>query len=166
VSREAERTREDPAARAVRAFFRWPVRLSRWFGSLPPPRERRGVEGPGLSGSVNLCVAGAGDWHFVLRGERVAVKEGVAPDARATIRLSAADFVAMLAGRLAVSTAQMTGRVRLSGDGEMLFLLGVLVTQFQHARSAQGLRGWPARRFTRYVLRGTLARPEPAGGPR
>jgi hypothetical protein len=61
----------------------------------------------------------------------------------------------MLSGRLAASTAQMTGRVRLSGDGEMLFLLSVLVAQFQRARGAPGLRGWPARRYARYVLRGT-----------
>jgi hypothetical protein len=166
VAHEPEPPREDPAARSVRALFRWPVRLSRWLGSLPPPRERRGAEGPGLAGRVNLCVAGAGDWHFELRGERVAVREGVAPDARATIRLAAGDFVAMLAGRLAASTAQMTGKVRLSGDGEMLFLLGVLVTQFQRARSAPGLRGWPARRFTRYVLRDALPRPAPTGEPR
>ena len=153
VSGEAEPAREDPDARAVRALFRWPVRLTRWLGSLPPPRERRGALGPGLVGCVNLCVAGAGDWHFVLRGERVGVREGLAPDSRATIRLAASDFVAMLAGRLAASTAQMTGKVRLSGDGEMLFLLGVLVTRFQQARSAPGLRGWPARRFARTVLR-------------
>jgi len=67
----------------------------------------------------------------------------------------------MLSGRLASSTAQMTGRVRLSGDGEMVFLLGVLVAQFQRARGAPGVRGWPARRFARYVLRGT----EPGGAP-
>jgi ubiquinone biosynthesis protein UbiJ len=106
-----------------------------------------------MQGRVNLCVAGAGDWHFALDGQRVGVREGLAPDARATIRLSAADLVAMLSGRLAASTAQMTGRVRLSGDGEMLFLLSVLVAQFQRARGATGLRGWPARRFARYVLR-------------
>jgi hypothetical protein len=166
VGGEAGRTRDDAAARAVRALFRWPVRLTRWLGSLPPPSERRGLEGPGLEGSVNLCVAGAGDWHFVLRGERVGVREGLAPDARATIRLAAGDFVAMLAGRLAASTAQMTGKVRLSGDGEMLFLLGVLVSQFQRARTAPGARGWPARRFARYVLRDAIPPPPAPGAPR
>jgi hypothetical protein len=144
---------DEAAARAVRAFFRWPVRATRLLGSLPPPRERRRLEGPGVEGAVNLCLAGAGEWHFVLRGARLGVREGLSPQARATIRLAARDFVAMLAGRLAASTAQMTGRVRLTGDGEMLFLLGLLVAQFQRARSARGVRGWPARRYARYVLR-------------
>ena len=153
------RAEQDGSARAVRALFRWPVRVTRWLGRLPPPRDRSAAPGPGMHGRVNLCVAGAGDWHFALEGERVGVREGAAPDARATIRVSAQDLVAMLSGRLASSTAQMTGRVRLSGDGEMVFLLGVLVAQFQRARGAPGVRGWPARRFARYVLRGT----EPGG---
>ena len=157
---------DEPAARAVRAFFAWPVRLTRWLGCLPVPRERRGAEGAGISGHVNLRVGGAGDWYLALSGDRVGVCEGLAPAARATLSLAARDLAAMLAGRQAPATAQMTGRVRLSGDGEMVFLLGVLVAQFQRARTAPGLRGWPARRYARRVLRPLEAPGARAGGPR
>jgi putative sterol carrier protein len=146
----------NPAAtRALRAFFAWPVRVTRLFGSLPPMSEHERAEARGMTGSVNLDFrdGGGAAYHVELLGDRAAVREGLRDDARTTISVRAGDFVDMLAGRLDPSTAQMTGKVRLRGDGEFVFALGVLVTQFRRARVAKGLRGWPARRYTRYVLR-------------
>jgi putative sterol carrier protein len=138
------------ASHAARAFFRPMVRLTRLLGALPARREARGMQG-----SLNLVLAGErpSQWHFVLRDGRLGVHEGRAADARATLSLSDRTFTELLAGRLEPSTAQMTGRIRLRGDGEFGFLIGGLVEQFKRMRQAPGLRGWPGRRFARYVLR-------------
>jgi UDP-glucose 4-epimerase len=142
------------ASHAARAFFRPLVRMTRLFGALPAGREAR-AESRGMQGSVNLVLEGErpSQWHFALRDGRLGVHEGLAPDARATLSLRDGTFTDLLAGRLDPTTAQMTGRIRLRGDGEFAFLLGGLVEQFKRMREARGLRGWPRRRFARYVLR-------------
>lgn len=148
------------ASHAARAFFRPMVRVTRLLGALPARREAR-AEARGMQGSLNLVLAGErpSQWHFVLRDGRIGVREGLAADARATLSLADGTFTELLAGRLEPSTAQMTGRIRLRGDGEFGFLIGGLVEQFKRMREAPGLRGWPRRRFARYVLREA----EPAG---
>jgi len=158
VSEPQPSSSERPDARtahALRALFGFPVRITRIFGSLPRMGERERAESRGLAGSLNLRFTGdgAGAYHIALRDDRVRVHEGLDPDARTTVTLRARDFALMLAGRLDFTTAQMTGKVRLTGDGELLFMVGVIVAQFRRASAAPGPRGWPVRRFTRWVLR-------------
>ena len=107
-----------------------------------------------MQGCTDLVFTGAhpSRWHFSMRDGRLGVHEGSADESRATITMRDATFGDMLAGRVLTSTAQMTGKIRLRGDGEMAFLVGGLVGQFQSMREARGLRGWPARRFARRVL--------------
>ena len=146
------------ASRTTRAFFRPMVRTTRLLGALPSRPEAR-AEARGINGAVNLVFTGArpSRWHFVLRDGRLGVHEGLADTARATLTLRDRTFALLLAGRLEPTTATMTGRIRLRGDGEFGFLLGGLVEQFRNLRLAPGLRGWPGRRFARHVLRGSDA---------
>ena len=144
-----------PTAHVLRALFGLPAGITRIFGSLPRLGERERAEARGLAGSLNLSFTGegAGAYHIALRDDRVGVYEGLDSSARATVTMKTQDFARMLAGSLDFTTAQMTGKVRLSGDGELLFMVGVLVAQFRRAYTAPGPRGWPARRFARWVLR-------------
>jgi nucleoside-diphosphate-sugar epimerase len=142
------------ASHAARAFFRPLVRLSRLLRGLPPRPEAR-AEARGMQGSVNLVLSGErpSEWHFSLREGRLHVGEGALADARATVSLRDRTFTDLLAGRLESSTAQMTGKIRLRGDGEMAFLVGALIEGFTGLRQARGWRGWPARRYAAWVLR-------------
>lgn len=142
------------ASHAAKAYLGPLRRLTRLFGGLPARREMR-AEARGMQGSINLVLTGErpSRWHFTLRDGRLGVHEGQADDARATITLRDQTFRDLLSGRLAPSTAMMTGRVRVRGDGEMSFLIGGLVGGFKNLREARGWRGWPARRFAARVLR-------------
>lgn len=145
------------ASHAAKALLGALARRTRWRGSLPATPAQR-AEARGLEGAVNLVLTGErpSEWHFRLRDGALGVYGGLAPDARATLRLDDATFQNLLAGRLDPMTAQLTGKIRLQGDGEMGFLLSALIEQFQEARTAPGWRGWPRRRFARYVLRDVL----------
>jgi UDP-glucose 4-epimerase len=142
------------ASHAAKAYLGPLRRLTRLFGGLPARSEMR-AEARGMEGSVNLVLTGErpSRWHFTLRDGRLGVHQGLADGARATLTLRDQTFRDMLSGRLAQSTAMMTGKVRVRGDGEMSFLIGGLVGGFKSLREARGWRGWLARRFAARVLR-------------
>jgi putative sterol carrier protein len=142
------------ASHAAKTFLGRLVRLSWLLRGLRPGRDAP-AETRQMETSVNLRLTGErpGAWHFRLGGGRLFVRPGLDDAARATITLGDRTFDDLLSGRLAVSTATMTGKVRMRGDGEMGFLLGGLVGGFHALRDAKGLRGWPLRRFARSVLR-------------
>jgi len=154
VLREMSRRPNARASHAVKAYFGPLRRLTRLFGGLPASRQAR-AESRGMQGSINLVFTGEHPslWHFTLREGRLGVHEGSSETARATISMRDATFRDMLAGRLASSTAMMTGKVRIRGDGEMGFLVGGLVGGFGRLRRAKGLTGLPARRYAAWVLR-------------
>ena len=142
------------ASHAVKAYLGPLRRITRLFGGLPLGREARS-EARGMQGSINLVFTGEqpSRWHFTLGDSRLGVHEGTIDDARATISMRDRVFQDMLAGKLAPSTAMMTGKVRMRGDGEMGFLVGGLVGGFARLRRAAGWKGLGARRYAAWVLR-------------
>jgi nucleoside-diphosphate-sugar epimerase/putative sterol carrier protein len=142
------------ASKTARAFFRPLVRMTRLLGSLPASEKQR-AEGRGLRGEVNLRLTGEepSEWRFRLDDGRLGVREGASDAARATVTIRDVDFRGMLSGRVDATVAQMTGKVRMRGDGEMGLLVGGLIGGFRKLRDARGWRGWPARRYARRVLR-------------
>jgi len=117
--------------------------------------ERARAEMRGLSGVLNLEFTGpdGGGWHVAFDDGKVALRPGLVPDARATIKLKPEDYLAMLAGDLSYSVARMTGRVRVSGDGHFGIIFGAFVENTRAAQSIKGLRGAIARAVIGRALR-------------
>ena len=103
----------------------------------------------GVTGTMNLEFTGAapGGWRMVFRDGALEIAPGLAPDARATVRMSSRDFLALVAGDQTMTVARMTGKVRVAGDGSFGIIFGAFVGTLQNAQRLPGVRGWLARRL-------------------
>jgi putative sterol carrier protein len=73
------------------------------------------------------------------------------------ITLAADTFLALLAGRTDVTSANMTGQVRLEGAGEASMLLGGMVSTFRAEAARAGVRGVVTRGLSRLFAQGGRA---------
>jgi putative sterol carrier protein len=138
------------------------------FGARFAPRsESQRAEMRGLHGTMNLELANdEGAWHFDFDDDEVSIGRGLEPDARATVRVKASDLFAMVAGDLQMSTARMTGRFRIAGDGHFGILFGGIVGSLRQAMATPGIAGFVARTMITLAMRrgGYAPRPpRPAG---
>lgn len=132
-------------------------RLSVFFRMLGLGSSRRMPrEGATIQMVVHLELTGAdgGDWTIALDRGKVRVTAGVPRPPTATIRMDAAFFRAMLAGRADPGTAQVTGRVRIIGEQTASFVLGGIVAGFRKMAQEPGLRGAGPRAFARFLAHG------------
>jgi len=144
-----------PIHRGLRRFFDSLVLL----GRLTDGRVSRedAAEMRGFTGAVNFEFTGddGAVWHCVLDGESVVFGRGGDFDPRATISLSPETFFELMRGEASFAIAQMTGRVRVRGDGHAGMLLGVLIAQFRRTEKAgNDLKGRLAYGWRRFVLSG------------
>jgi len=149
-----------PVDPGVKRFFGTLV----WRSWLGGGRLRAGedVERRGFEGCVNLVFGDSADeaWHCRLSGKGVRFVAGPTENPVGTVRLSADTFLQLLSGRTSLSTAQLTGRVLVEGDGHCGMLLASLIGQSRLQAARRGLRGWITSRFLRSVLRRSPTRYE------
>jgi hypothetical protein len=65
--------------------------------------------------------------------------------------MKAATLLDLLAGRGDIAAAQLTGRIRIDGQGHAALVVGGLVAGFRDAGRQPGLRGFTARRLARWI---------------
>src|SRR5438128_22506 len=126
------------------------VQAPRWAARWTAGGEARRAEMKGLAGVLNIEFTGddgGAVWHVSFDDGRVVMRKGAGENPRATVRLQPRDYLAMVAGDLAYSTARMTGRIRLSGDGHFGIVFGASVENLRAAQRAPGPSGWIARRL-------------------
>lgn len=138
------------------------MKLGRLGSRWARPTEKQRAEMRGVSGTMNLEFTGddGGGWHVRFGDGRVTLHAGLAPDARATVRMKAEDYLAMVAGDLSYSVARMTGKVRGSGDGHFAMVFGAFFENLRVARSLPGLRGWITRKVVGRALKKGGYRPK------
>jgi len=133
------------------------------FGARFAPRsESQRAEMRGLHGTMNLELTdGEGGWHVDFENDAISIARGLKGDARATVRMKAGDFMAMVAGDMQISTARMTGRFRIAGDGHFGILFGGIVGSLRVAMTAPGVAGFVARKMIGLALRRGGYKPQP-----
>lgn len=57
-----------------------------------------------------------GQWHINIANQAYVLDKGVAESPKATIKMAAADFVAMTTGKLNPMAAFMSGKIKVEGD--------------------------------------------------
>ena len=141
-----------PVDPGLKRFFGSLVWLSRLGGGRLLGGDK--MDRRGLEGCVNLVFGDATDeiWNCRLSPGGVQFAAGADVDPLGTVRLTADVFLQLLSGRTSMSTAQMTGRVLVQGDGHCGMLLASLIGQTRSQAARAGLRGWLMRRFVRSVL--------------
>lgn len=142
------------ASRATRVLFGLGVATTRTLGRIPVSRRER-AELRGVRGTLNLVLTGdhPSEWRIRLDDGEVQMLAGLDPLADGTVTLKESVLFDMLSGKLPFMRAQMTGKIRYRGDGNLAIILGAIVEQFKQARKAKGWRGLPRRRFAQFVLR-------------
>jgi nucleoside-diphosphate-sugar epimerase len=150
-----------------------PARLDRrlqLFAGLVDLAGRFGPAQPELRGfrsRIHLALTGrgGGDICITVEGEQVRASLRAPQPPTAIVTLPASLMLDLLAGRAEVSTAQLTGRIRIEGEGHAFLLFGGLVSQFRSTAEAQGARGRVGRLLQRLIAgEGAVAparRPEP-----
>lgn len=141
------------ASRATRLLFGSAVATTRLLGRIPVSARER-AEMRGIRGVLNVALTGdhPSEWRVILDDGDVRFAAGLDPAADGTVRLEEGTLFDMLSGKVPFMRAQMTGRIRYRGDGNLVIILGAIVEQFRQARRAKGLAGVGHRNFTRFVL--------------
>lgn len=103
---------------------------------------------------LNLTGPRGGDFAFSLKEGRVRVRPGIPRPPDAVLTLRAETLLEMLTGKLDLSAARMSGKVRLQGDPQGAFLIGGLVTTFRNAAASGGMRGWSVNKLSGWLRRG------------
>lgn len=120
--------------------------------------SRAGPQRPELKGydsTVHLDLTGQGGGDFTLRVAegRVRLRPGAPRPANAAVTMKAATLLDLLAGRADIAGAQLTGKVRIEGQGHAALVIGGLVGAFRAAGKQPGWRGWSARKLARWIAR-------------
>jgi len=137
----------------VRLFFDRLVWYTRFLGSRAFGRQD--VDQRGFRGAVNLVFGVDPDaaWHCDFSDSGFRFHKGRSVTAIGSIVLDADTFLRILAGLTSCTTCQMTGKLRIEGDGHCAFILPSIIMQ-THARARRkGLFGWLTRRFVQRALR-------------
>jgi hypothetical protein len=138
----------------LKRFFNDLVWYTRFMGS----RRLVGmqVDQRGMRGAVNLVFGPteAHVWHCQFGEQGFRFHRGRHPSPLGTVTLDQDVFLKMLAGLTSYYTAEMTGKVRVEGEGQSAWVISSTVMQALNAARGGGLRGW----FSRWHLRSILRR--------
>lgn len=142
------------ASRGTRLFLGGLVALTRVRGGLPSD-ERQRQELRAFRGTANLLLSGSrpSEWHIRFSDGVVGVYRGLDPTARSSTTISEAVFFELLAGELSYAQANMTGKIRHVGEGNMSMFIGGLVGGFRQIATAEGRAAVPLRAWSRLVMR-------------
>ena len=76
--------------------------------------------GEECSVQISLSGEGGGDWCVIIKDGTCSVTSGINPDADATMKASATDYIAINTGKLGGMQAVLTGKMKLSGNQGVL----------------------------------------------
>ena len=130
-------------------------RLARFFrlvdfsSRMRPPQ----VELQGFRSRIHLALTGpgGGDGTITIEGARVRVRRGAPGTPTAIITLPAQLLLELLGGRADMTTSQLTGRIRVEGEGHAMMILSGMVGQLRGMATAPGARGRAGRLVARLV---------------
>jgi putative sterol carrier protein len=128
--------RTDPR---LKTFFKMVDVLGRRFADGDLSEEAKRVK---LELHLNVTGPRGGDFAVSLAEGRARVRAGVPRPPDTVITVSAETLLDLLAGKLDLSAARMTGKVKMQGEPGGGYFLGALVTGFRNATRAGGFRGW------------------------
>lgn len=120
------------------------ARLSRLGGGRT---ERSPDELRGAQGCIVFDFGTDGAWTMEVRAGRVFFRRGVAPTSRATVAMESRELLALLDGTSSFMVSQMSGKIRIRGDGHAGLVLGNVVADIRANAAKAGIRGWLARRW-------------------
>ena len=118
----------------------------------PPPEVAR------APARIHLVLTGrgGGDFAVLVDGGRARVEAGAPRPPTAVLTLSVSTFLGLLAGRVAIASAERSRDLAIEGDRDAAKALEWLVSLFRAQAAEPGARGWPARRMARWCGDGAV----------
>ncbi len=137
----------------VTLFFNRLVRLTRLTGGRLLTGDK--VDNSGFNGAVNLVFGPSAEdaWHCLLSESRFRFVKGRHAAPIGTVTLEPDVFLKLLAGHTSYTTAEMTGKIRVEGEGHCSFILSSTVLQFRTQARRKGPIGWIARYWIKSALK-------------
>jgi nucleoside-diphosphate-sugar epimerase len=131
--------------RKIRLFVRAADRGSRSQPARPELKDYRSV--------IHLDLTGRAGGDVTLRVDdgRLRLSLGAPRPAQAAVTMKAATLLDLLSGRADVAGAQLTGRMRVDGQGHASLVVGGLVGGFRSAARLPGFRGVSARALAKWI---------------
>jgi UDP-glucose 4-epimerase len=131
--------------RRIALFVRAADRGSRGQPPRPELKDYRAV--------IHLDLTGRAGGDVTVRVEdgRVRLSLGAPRPAQAAVTMKASTFLDLLSGRTDVASAQLTGKMRVDGQGHASLVVGGLVGGFRTAGKVPGFRGVPARALAKWI---------------
>lgn len=125
------------------------ARLVDYASRAQPPRP----ELKGYDATMHLDLTGpeGGDFTIRVADGRLRLRRGAPRPAHASMTMKSKTLLDLLAGRTDIAGAQLTGKVRIDGQGHAGLVLGGLVGGFQAAGRQAGWRGFTARKLGRWI---------------
>jgi putative sterol carrier protein len=124
-----------------------------WTSALAQQRGLATVDLGGFDSRVHLKVDGprGGDWTIRVEDRKLRVAWGAPRPPTATITLDARFLLDLLAGRADPASAQLTGKLRVQGEGHAALLVGGMISAFRASAQAPGRRGQASRALNRLM---------------
>lgn len=128
-----------------------------WFTRILGSRRLVGkqVDQRGMRGAVNLVFGPTEQhvWHCDFGDNGFRFKRGRHSSPVGTVTVDQDVVLRMLAGITSYYTAELTGKIRVEGQGQSAWVLSSTIIQSRSNASGGGLKGWISRRHLRSVLR-------------
>jgi nucleoside-diphosphate-sugar epimerase/putative sterol carrier protein len=136
------------------------IRLFLFLTSLVAKDKTGSNELSGFDSRIHLCLTGrgGGDFTIALKDRRMTIGPGTPRPPTASVTLSAALLLDLLAGKTDLMASQMTGKIRFDGEGHCALVFGGMITAFRVGAAAGGARGRLARAVARWFGRGEKAK--------
>ena len=94
------------------------VKTPKEFFEKVMPEKFDASKAAGIDTVVQMNITGdnGGDWHIIIKDQKMEIKEGVHPSPAITVKMKDADYVDMVNGKLSGERAFMTGKLKFKGD--------------------------------------------------
>lgn len=94
------------------------VKTPKEFFEKEMPEKFEASKAAGIDTVVQMNITGdnGGDWHIIIKNQKMDIKEGVHPSPAITVKMKDTDYVDMVNGKLSGERAFMTGKLKFKGD--------------------------------------------------
>jgi UDP-glucose 4-epimerase len=127
--------------------------------TLAPRDQEMPAEARRMRVSMHLQLTGpdGGDIALTFDAGRITIEHEVPRPPQATITMKASTLRALLTGKLDYTTATLTGKIRVEGEGLAALVLQGIVETFRGITKKPGATGFATRQLERWFARGENA---------
>lgn len=83
---------------------------------LPKKFKPEKAEGVDVIAQINVYGSEGGNWTITVKDQKMQINEGIHPSPNLTLKMSPADFMDLVNGKISAEKAFFTGRIHFNGN--------------------------------------------------